>query len=102
MAENLRLAAYLNLVHRTQEQTPLALTADRLSGAFAQAVLQAIQAELSDEEMQLATIIGHFNGCKNMSLVPDYPFIIAQLDYWQGVYLEAEQFWVERSHIEEG
>lgn len=97
MAENPRLAAYLNLIHRTQEQTPLVPTADRLTGSFAQAVLQAMQAELSDEEMQLAMIIGHFNGCKDASLVPDYPFVFAQLDYWQAVYFEAEQFWMERS-----
>lgn len=97
MAENLRLAAYLNLIRRVEEQTSLVPTADRLTGTFAQAVLQAMQGGLSDEEMQAATIIGHFNGCKDAFLPPDYPFVLAQLEYWQAVYLEAERFWLERS-----
>ncbi len=97
MTENPRLAAYINLISRTQEQTSLVAGADRLGGTFAQAVLQAMQAELSDEEMQLAVIIGHFKGCKDVNTLPDYLFVLAQLEYWQAVYFEAEEFWLERS-----
>jgi hypothetical protein len=97
VTENPRLAAFLNLISRTQEQTSLVAGADRLVGTFAQAVLQAMQAELSDDEMQLAVIIGHFNGCKYENSSPDYPFVLTQLEYWQAVYLEVAQFWLDRS-----
>lgn len=56
-----------------------------------------MQAELSDDEMQLAVIIGHFKGCDHENSSPDYPFVLAQLEYWQAVYFEAERFWLERS-----
>jgi hypothetical protein len=89
-------ATYLDLVERTEQQTDKIKTVDRLTGDFAFAILKAIQADLSHDEMVAALTIGHYFGSKNESSSPNHSFLFAQPDYWEAVYLEAEAHWARR------
>jgi len=94
-------ATYLDLVEKTEQQTDKIKRVDRLTGDFASAILETIQADLSHDEIVAALTIGHYLGSKNQSSSPDYSFLFAQLDYWEAVYLEAEEHWARRYRGEE-
>ena len=96
MHENLKLVTYRNLVRETEQTTRQIPETSRLAGSFAQALLEGMQAGLSHEEMIAALTIGHHLGCMSQSVAPDYSFLSSQLDYWEAVYLEAEEHWARR------
>ena len=96
MPENPKLAAYLDLVRHTEQQTSQIPAVDRLTGAFSHSVFQAMQTGLSHEELLAAVIIGSHLGRQRENEPPNFPFLIGQLDYWEAVYLEAEAYWARR------
>lgn len=96
MNEKHKQAAYFDLVEQTEQQTDKIKTMDRLTGDFAFAILKAMQADLSHDEMVAALTIGHYLGSKKESSTPNYSFLFAQLDYWEDVYLEADEHWARR------
>lgn len=96
MHEDLKQRVYFNLAHQAELQTRLTEDSDRLAGTFAQAIFQALQADLTHQEMIAALTIGHHYGCKKNGASASYEFLCAQLDYWAAVHTEAEQFWLRR------
>ena len=96
MTPNDKEKAFHYLLEQTKQQSANISSVDRLAGTFSHAIFQAFQAELRHEEMIEALTIGHYLGSKASRTSPDYPFMFAQLEYWEAVYAEAEQYWLRR------
>lgn len=52
--------------------------------------------------MITALTIGHFLDSKASGISRNNLFLFAQLDYWEAVYLEAEEYWTRQYRGDEG
>lgn len=96
MSEKFRETAYFNLVDEATQNTGKLREMDRLTGTFAQAVFQAVQVGLSHNEIAAALTIGHQQACRREDVEPAYSPLFVQLEYWEAVYEEAQEFWAKR------